>query len=66
MARITKGKGKIPRCDHCKKPRHEEKDCWHGEKPQYFKYKTFGHLQKDCLTKMEQENGEKEVEETLF
>ena len=27
LANESKGKGKIPRCDHCKKPKHEEKEC---------------------------------------
>ena len=40
----SKGKGKIPQCNHCKKLGHEEKDCWHKEKPQWFKCKRFGHL----------------------
>ena len=66
LAKESKGKGKIPRCDHCKKLGHEVKDCWHKGKPQCFKCKRFGHLQKDCRTKMEQANVVKEVEETLF
>ena len=37
LAKESKGKGKIPRCDHCKKLGHEEKDCWHKGKPQCFK-----------------------------
>ena len=41
LAKESKGKGKIPWCDHCKKPRHEEK-CWHKGKPQCFKYRRFG------------------------
>ena len=31
----------IPRCDHCKKPRHEEKGCWHKGKSQCFKCRRF-------------------------
>ena len=65
-AKESKGKAKIPRCDHCKKLGHEEKDCWHKEKPQCFKCKRFRHLQKDCRTKIEQANVVEEVEETLF
>ena len=33
LAKELKGKGKISRCDHCKKLGHEEKDCWHKGKP---------------------------------
>ena len=66
LAKESKGKGKIPRCDHCKNLGHEEKDCWHKGKPQCFKCKRFGHLQKDCRTKIEQANVVEEVEETLF
>ena len=57
LAKESKRKGKISWCDHCKKFGHEEKECWH---------KGFGHLQKDCRTKMEQANMMKEVEETLI
>ena len=56
----------IPRCDHCKKPGHEEKECWHKGKSQCFKCIRFWHLQKYCITKMEQANTVKEVGETLF
>ena len=66
LAKEFKGKGKIPRCDHCKKLGHEEKDCWHKGKPICFKCKRFGHLQKECRTKMEQANVVKEVEDTIF
>ena len=66
LSKESKGKGKIPWCDHYKKPRHEEKEYWHKRKPQCFKCRRFGHLQKDCGTKIEQENMVKEVEETLF
>ena len=54
LAKESKGKGKTPRCDHCKKIGHEEKDCWHKGKPQCFKCKRFGHQQKNCRKKMEQ------------
>ena len=56
LAKESKRKGKISWCDHCKKPRHEEKECWHKGKPQWLKCRRFGHLQKDCRTKMEQAN----------
>ena len=66
LVKESKGKGKIPRCGHCKKPGHEEKECWYKGKPQYFKFRRFRHLQKDCRMKMEQANIVKEVEETLI
>ena len=66
LAKESEGKGKIFRCDHCKKLGHEEKDCWHKGKPQCLKCKRFGHLQKNCRTKIEQANVVEEVEETLF
>ena len=34
LAKESKGKGKTPRRDHCKKIGHEEKNCWHKGKPQ--------------------------------
>ena len=66
LAKEPEGKGKILRCDHCKKLGHEDKDCWHKGKPQCLKCKRFGHLQKICRTKIEQANVVEEVEETLF
>ena len=65
---FLKGKGRIHQFSHCKKPDHEEKDCWHKGKPQCFKCKRFGHLQKDCRVKHEEQAKMVEMveEETLF
>ncbi|XP_037495328.1 uncharacterized protein LOC119370697 [Jatropha curcas] len=38
---------KYPPCRICKRTNHEEKDCWHKGKPQCFKCKRFGHVQKN-------------------
>ncbi|KAF2305213.1 hypothetical protein GH714_003095 [Hevea brasiliensis] len=40
-----------PPCGICKKTSHEEKDYWHEGKPQCFKCKRFGHVQKACRSK---------------
>ena len=68
LPKTTKGKGKIPKCSHCKKLGHEEKDCCHKEKPQCFKCKRFGHLQKNCRVKKEEQPNIAKVakEETFF
>ena len=65
LTKELKGKGKMLQCDHCKKPGHEEKECWHKGKSM-LQVQKIGHLQKECKTKMEQTNMVKEVEETLL
>ena len=70
LAKISSSmkKRRIPQYDHCKKPGHKEKDYWHSGKPQHFKRKRFGHLQKNCEFENEECANLVEVieEETLF
>ena len=53
-ASSLKGKGKFVQCNKCKKTGHEEEDCWHKGKPQCFKCKRFGYIQKNSRTKIEE------------
>ncbi|XP_058008790.1 uncharacterized protein LOC110632040 isoform X1 [Hevea brasiliensis] len=72
----SKGSKFLPRkyspCGICKKTSHEDKDCWHKGKPQCFKCKRFGHVQKACRFKEQNTSNtsnlaqEKEEEEFLF
>ena len=44
-------------CNICKKNNHDERGCWNKGKPQCYNCKKFGHVQKDCKFRDEQQAG---------
>lgn len=42
---------------------HATSNCWHKGKPHYYHYKKFGHVEKNCRFKVENQAMKKDVDD---
>ena len=55
QGRKSGGKKIYPLCPHCKRQSHSENFCWYRPSMQYRSCKQFGHVEKVCKNKNDQQ-----------
>ena len=63
QGRKSGGKKRYPPCSHCKRQSHSENFCWHRLSVQCRACKQFGHVEKVCKNKNDQQGKQAQMAE---